>query len=129
LVTPTASAAVAASSPAATTAIEVRDVRALGCDLARAKSVDEPREDERMNKPSGDDPGTASCQVQWPRQRAPAPQTRRMRTWELSERSETQKNVPTYPLGCPVNLSQRMVMRLMVPHAWKCDCSSSGVAP
>jgi hypothetical protein len=129
LVTPTASTAVAASSPATTTAIEVRDVRALGRDLARAKSGNASREDERMNKPSGDDPGIASCRVQWPRQRAPAPQTRRMRTWELLEHSETQKNVQTYPLGWPVNLSQRMVMRLMVPHAWKCDCSSSGVAP
>lgn len=35
----------------------------------------------------------------------------------------------THPLGWPVNLSQSIVTRLMVPQAWKCPCISSGVAP
>ncbi len=35
----------------------------------------------------------------------------------------------TDPFGCPVNLSHSIVTRLIVPHAWKCACISSGVAP
>lgn len=35
----------------------------------------------------------------------------------------------TYPLGCPVNLSRRIVTRLMEPQLWKWACISSGVAP
>jgi hypothetical protein len=35
----------------------------------------------------------------------------------------------TDPLGCPVNLSSRMVTRFMEPHSWKCAWISSGDAP
>lgn len=34
----------------------------------------------------------------------------------------------TYPFGCPVILSQTMVILLSVPHGAKCARSSSGVA-
>ena len=35
----------------------------------------------------------------------------------------------TNPFGWPVNLSHKIVTRFIVPHAWKCACISSGVAP
>lgn len=35
----------------------------------------------------------------------------------------------TYPLGCPVNLSSKIVTRLIEPQLWKCAWISSGDAP
>ena len=48
--------------------------------------------------------------------------------YEESTGKECQGNLVEYPFGWPVNLSQRMVMRLMVPHAWKWAWISSAVA-
>lgn len=36
------------------------------------------------------------------------------------QHARNEAGVDAHPLGWPVNLSQRIVTRLIVPHAWKC---------